>query len=73
MVDLDLLDREDEEELKALINRHLRYTNSEIAKSVLKGWAREKAKFIKVFPMEYRQGINLESRLKSGLAPDPAA
>ncbi|MDR0548859.1 MAG: glutamate synthase large subunit [Deltaproteobacteria bacterium] len=72
MVDLDLMDREDEEELNALINRHLKYTNSAIAKKILKGWAREKARFIKVFPMEYRQGINLESRLKS-LPPDPAA
>jgi glutamate synthase domain-containing protein 3 len=72
MVDLDLLDREDEEELKALIGRHLRYTGSEKARRILSSWAREKAKFIKVFPMEYRQGINLESRLRPNL-PDPAA
>ncbi|MDR2141378.1 MAG: glutamate synthase large subunit [Deltaproteobacteria bacterium] len=72
MVDLDLLDQDDEEELKTLISRHLRYTNSLKARRVLNNWTREKAKFIKVFPMEYRQGINLESRVKSqGI--DPAA
>ncbi|MDR2421862.1 MAG: glutamate synthase large subunit, partial [Deltaproteobacteria bacterium] len=73
MVDLDLLDKEDEEELKALIGRHLHYTASEKARRVLENWTREKAKFIKVFPMEYRQGINLESRVRSYVPPDPAA
>ncbi|MDR1608189.1 MAG: glutamate synthase large subunit [Deltaproteobacteria bacterium] len=72
MVDLDLLDQDDEEELKTLIARHSRYTGSQKAKLILDNWSREKAKFIKVFPMEYRQGINLESRARS-LAPDPAA
>jgi glutamate synthase domain-containing protein 2/glutamate synthase domain-containing protein 1/glutamate synthase domain-containing protein 3 len=73
MVDLDLLDREDEEELRALISRHAHYTASVKAKRILNGWTREKAKFIKVFPMEYRQGINLETRNLAGLPPDPAA
>ncbi|MDR1085474.1 MAG: glutamate synthase large subunit [Deltaproteobacteria bacterium] len=73
MVDLDLLDREDEEELKALISRHLRYTDSKKAGSILAGWTREKAKFIKVFPMEYRQGIALENRTLAYRPPDPAA
>jgi glutamate synthase (NADPH/NADH) large chain len=72
MVDLDLLDREDEEELRTLIARHLKYTDSEKASFILNAWPREKAKFSKVFPMEYRQGINLESRLRSAI-PDPAA
>jgi glutamate synthase domain-containing protein 2/glutamate synthase domain-containing protein 1/glutamate synthase domain-containing protein 3 len=73
MVDLDLLDREDEEELLALISRHLHYTASLKARQIMNNWGREKAKFIKVFPMEYRQGITLEKRHLSYIPPDPAA
>jgi glutamate synthase domain-containing protein 3 len=67
MVDLDLLGKTDEEELLALIQRHAHYTGSERARKIISGWNLEKEKFVKVFPMEYRQGIALEARKLSPL------
>jgi glutamate synthase domain-containing protein 3 len=76
MVDLDLLEPDDELELKVLISRHAHFTGSSVARRILRDWHREKEHFVKVFPMEYRQGIALESRKLSGipmveLAGDP--
>ncbi|MDR1395797.1 MAG: glutamate synthase subunit alpha, partial [Deltaproteobacteria bacterium] len=73
MVDLDLLDREDEEELRDLISRHRQYTGSRQAERILSNWTRDKAKFIKVFPMEYRRGITLENRSLGRRPAEPAA
>jgi glutamate synthase domain-containing protein 2/glutamate synthase domain-containing protein 1/glutamate synthase domain-containing protein 3 len=55
MVDLDLLDDTDETELRSLIERHAAYTDSAVAGRILSHWEREKGKFVKVFPMEYRR------------------
>lgn len=54
MVDLDPLDTEDENEIIALLKRHIHLTNSERANFILQNWASEKSKFIKVFPREYK-------------------
>jgi glutamate synthase (NADPH/NADH) large chain len=54
MVDLDPLDTEDENEIIALLKRHINLTNSERANFILQNWAGEKSKFIKVFPREYK-------------------
>ncbi|MDR1050655.1 MAG: hypothetical protein LBP95_06170 [Deltaproteobacteria bacterium] len=67
MVDLDLLDADDETELRVLVSRHAAFTGSRVAKRVLSDWGREKTRFVKVFPMEYRQGIALESRRLPGI------
>jgi glutamate synthase domain-containing protein 2/glutamate synthase domain-containing protein 1/glutamate synthase domain-containing protein 3 len=67
MVDLDLLDAQDETELRILISRHAAFTGSETARRVLTSWNREKSRFVKVFPLEYRQGIALESKALAGL------
>jgi glutamate synthase (NADPH/NADH) large chain len=67
MVDLDLLDSDDETELRILISRHAAFTHSQVAKQVLAEWSREKTRFVKVFPMEYRQGIALETRRLPGI------
>lgn len=54
MVDLDLLEHEDEAELRNMINDHFVYTSSQVAKGILDNWEKEKGKFVKVYPMEYR-------------------
>ena len=54
MVDLDPLETEDENSIIALLKRHIHLTDSERAGFILKNWANEKAKFIKVFPREYK-------------------
>ncbi|MDR3038256.1 MAG: glutamate synthase large subunit [Candidatus Adiutrix sp.] len=58
MVDLDLLEEEDEDELKGMIERHADLTDSPAARKILNNWPREKGKFVKVFPHEYRRVLN---------------
>ncbi len=56
MVELSLLDtREDINELKTMINHHLKYTQSEIATEILDHWDDYESKFIKVIPFEYKK------------------
>ncbi|MDR3176049.1 MAG: glutamate synthase large subunit [Desulfovibrio sp.] len=55
MVDLVLPAEADEEELRALIEKHHAYTGSPLARKLLAGWSWEKERFLKVFPMEYRR------------------
>ena len=62
MVDLEMLDADDERELKGMIERHARWTGSPRAKEILGDWARWKDSFIKVLPMEYRLVLGQMSR-----------
>jgi glutamate synthase domain-containing protein 3 len=58
MVDLEpLVEPEDESSLRRLIENHARYTNSKRAQAILAGWAQYRAKFVKVFPKEYRRAL----------------
>jgi glutamate synthase domain-containing protein 3 len=70
MVDLDILTTDDEEELLALITRHALYTQSALALEILANWKKERDRFVKVFPLEYRKGIALERR-SLALSPIP--
>jgi glutamate synthase domain-containing protein 3 len=47
----------DEAILKRLVENHAKYTESRRAKEVLAGWAVYRAKFVKVFPKEYRRAL----------------
>ena len=55
MVELEDLDNEDLETLKFYIERHLKYTNSDIAKNILDNWEITSKYFIKVMPTEYKK------------------
>jgi glutamate synthase (NADPH/NADH) large chain len=58
MVDLELLaEADDEARLKRLIENHARYTNSKRAADILEKWGQYRAKFVKVFPKEYRRAL----------------
>ena len=46
---------EDAEELKRLIQNHLRYTNSTRAKEILDSWEHALTQFIKVMPVDYKR------------------
>jgi glutamate synthase (NADPH/NADH) large chain len=51
------LGRSDETILKELIEKHARYTGSAEAKKILADWSGYRAKFVKVFPNEYRRAL----------------
>ncbi len=55
MVDLDQLTPKDEEQIIALLNRHLHLTKSDVARQLLANWTIASGNFIKVFPKEYKK------------------
>ena len=56
LVDLEpLAASEDVAETKALIERHLGYTGSTVAKHVLENWQAALGKFVKVMPRDYKR------------------
>jgi len=59
MVDLEPLQAESEDEanLRRLIENHARYTGSKRAQEILDKWTQHRARFVKVFPKEYRRAL----------------
>ena len=55
--DLWHMNHSDEAILKRLIENHAKYTDSKRAKELLADWAGYRAKFVKVFPKEYRRAM----------------
>ncbi len=56
MVGLETLaEHEDVELVHGLLERHVEYTGSTVAKRILEGWPRMAEKFVKVMPREYRR------------------
>lgn len=47
----------DEAILRGLIERHFKHTGSTRARNLLDDWARSRAKFVKVFPTEYKRAL----------------
>ncbi|WP_101102523.1 glutamate synthase-related protein [Macromonas bipunctata] len=47
----------DEEQLKKLLEDHLKWTGSKRARDLLDHWAESRAKFVKVFPNEYKRAL----------------
>jgi glutamate synthase (NADPH/NADH) len=56
------LEPEDERTIIKLLNEHAALTGSRIAKQVLDDFGREKRRFVKVMPVEYRR-LLLESAM----------
>jgi glutamate synthase (NADPH/NADH) large chain len=48
----------DEAILRNLIERHFKHTGSTRARNLLDDWARSRAKFVKVFPIEYQRALS---------------
>lgn len=55
MVDLDSLSDADLIYLKELIEKHMKYTNSDMAKDILQEWEINKVQFLKVMPRDYKR------------------
>jgi len=56
----------DEVLLKALIEQHHSWTGSLRARDILDDWANARAKFIKVFPQEYKRALGEINAVKAG-------
>jgi glutamate synthase domain-containing protein 3 len=56
MVDIEMVNSAvDAAEVRRLIERHVRYTDSLKGKAILADWEASVTRFVKVFPMEYRR------------------
>jgi glutamate synthase (NADPH/NADH) large chain len=49
--------RNDLQRLRSLIEKHRRYTGSDLARQILDNWAVYAPKFVKVMPVDYRQAL----------------
>ncbi len=70
-VDLENIERnsEDEAELLSMLKEHLECTDSPKAAVILENWDDYREKFVKVFPVEYRQALN-SAKKTGGSAAD---
>ncbi|MFH0940385.1 MAG: glutamate synthase large subunit [Candidatus Omnitrophota bacterium] len=48
--------------VRGLLEAHLRYTGSDVAKKILDNWDRELAKFVRVMPLEYKRVLGQAER-----------
>ena len=56
----------DEIILKGLLEKHFRFTGSQKARGILDDWERNRARFVKVFPTEYRRALASMPAAKPG-------
>ena len=49
--------RHDKARLRTLIERHLHYTNSDVARRILGDWESQFSRFVKVMPVDYRRAL----------------
>ena len=73
MVELEkVVADEDVAELRELVEKHARYTDSAPAAKLLEDWDASLAQFVKVMPTDYKRVLE-ERRRRSVTAPQPAA
>jgi glutamate synthase (NADPH/NADH) large chain/glutamate synthase (ferredoxin) len=58
----------DEEQLKQMLSEHNRWTGSRRARELLDNWDTARAKFVKVFPLEYKRALAELHTKKGALA-----
>jgi glutamate synthase (NADPH/NADH) large chain len=63
--------RHDAARLRRLIERHLHYTNSAVARRVLDDWQDMLPKFVKVMPVDYRRALE-EMQANQSRPPQPS-
>ena len=58
MVELESLDGQDLDYLKARIEKHAEYTGSTRAAAILKDWETQRSRFVKVMPVDYKRALD---------------
>lgn len=62
MVEFDIFTESDWADLKQLITKHFKYTNSDLAYNILNDWSESSKYFVKVMPTDYKNALK---RLKN--------
>ncbi|MBI5389215.1 glutamate synthase large subunit [Candidatus Woesearchaeota archaeon] len=75
MVDLEpLSDQADIREVKQMIEQHILYTESTLAKGILNSWEKTASTFVKVMPRDYKKMISaIQEAQAQGLSKDEAS
>ena len=63
-----LVVNEDIAELKQLIEKHHRYTGSELARRLLGNWPATLTKFVKVMPLDYKRVLEENQKTQTMVA-----
>jgi glutamate synthase (NADPH/NADH) large chain/glutamate synthase (ferredoxin) len=66
-------DQTDEAQLKKLLEDHHRWTGSKRARDLLDNWDTARAKFVKVFPNEYKRALGELNAAKAAKTPSATA
>jgi glutamate synthase (NADPH/NADH) large chain/glutamate synthase (ferredoxin) len=66
-------DQTDEAQLRKLLEDHFKWTGSQRARELLDNWATARAKFVKVFPNEYKRALGEINAKKAAKAAKPVA
>jgi len=64
-------DQTDEAQLRKLLEDHFKWTGSQRARELLDNWATARAKFVKVFPNEYKRALAEINAKKAAQAAKP--
>ncbi len=73
MVSIEIIDDEDQNTLNKMIQNHLDYTESTVARKLLDNWSESIARFVKVMPNDYKRMVeNIKRVTESGLSGDEA-
>jgi glutamate synthase (NADPH) large chain len=73
MVDLETMEEEDKVEVKAMIEKHHKYTGSDPAEWVLENWAVASELFVKVMPRDYKAVLQKQKAAGKQAASTKAA
>jgi glutamate synthase (NADPH/NADH) large chain len=65
MVDLEAMTDEDKAEVKAMIEKHFRFTGSDPAEWILENWEVASDLFVKVMPKDYKAVLQKQKAAKS--------
>ena len=69
MIELEEPSADDLVEVKALVEKHRKFTQSDIAEEILADWEKNSSNFIKVMPVEYKKALKMleeEKRTNAG-------
>ncbi|MEI6438018.1 MAG: glutamate synthase large subunit [Candidatus Omnitrophota bacterium] len=58
----------DQAELKGMIERHMQYTGSTVARGILERWEAVLPKFVKVYPSDFRRAVEKAQEAAAGMA-----
>jgi glutamate synthase (ferredoxin) len=65
MVDLEpLVQEEDVEQVRELLRRHVRYTESAVAEKILADWGAAQPRFVKIMPRDYKRALAAMQRAR---------